>query len=111
MNLTIAQFTYHALLGRRRMLLLLILPALLLAIAVIVRWAAGPDPTVSANLLQAFALGTIVPLLGLLAGTGAIGTEIDDGSIVYLLAKPVNRMTIVLTKLAKRHCSSCARRC
>jgi ABC-2 type transport system permease protein len=100
MNLTIAQFTYHALLGRRRMLLLLILPALLLAIAVIVRWAAGPDPTVSANLLQAFALGTIVPLLGLLAGTGAIGTEIDDGSIVYLLAKPVNRMTIVLTKLA-----------
>ena len=100
MNLTIAQFTYHALLGRRRILLLLILPALLLAIAVIVRWAAGPDATVSANLLQAFALGTIVPLLGLLAGTGAIGTEIDDGSIVYLLAKPVSRMTIVLTKLA-----------
>jgi ABC-2 type transport system permease protein len=98
-NLTIAQLTYHAFLGRRRMLLLLILPALLIAIAVIVRLAAGADAAVSAHLLQMFALGTIVPLLGLLAGTGAIGTEIDDGSIVYVLAKPVSRTTIVLTKL------------
>jgi ABC-2 type transport system permease protein len=102
LNQTIAQFTYHALLGRRRIALLLILPGLLLAIAIIVRLAAGPDvdPEVTANVLQAFALGTVVPLLGLLAGTGAIGTEIDDGSIVYLLAKPVSRTTIVLTKLA-----------
>ena len=30
-----------------------------------------------------------MPLLGLIAGTGAIGPEIDDGSIVYLLSKPL----------------------
>lgn len=99
MNLTIAQFTYHALLGRRRILLLLILPALLIAMALVIRLAAGADTEVTAKVLQAFALGTVVPLLGLLAGTGAIGTEIDDGSIIYLLAKPVSRPTIVLTKL------------
>ncbi len=101
MNLTIAQFTYHALLGRRRMLLLLILPSVLIVIALIIRLAAGPniDPTVTVTVLQNFALGAILPLMGLLAGTGAIGTEIDDGSIIYLLAKPVRRQDIILTKL------------
>jgi ABC-2 type transport system permease protein len=101
-NRTIAQFTYHALLGRRRMMLLLILPALLIAMALVIRLAAGSDidPMITAHLLQHFALGAIVPLLALLAGTGAIGSEIDDGSIIYLLAKPVRRSEIVLTKLA-----------
>ena len=41
----------------------------------------------------------MMPLLGLIAGTGAIGPEIDEGSIVYLLAKPLNRYSIVVTKL------------
>ena len=41
-----------------------------------------------------------MPLLTLIAGTGSIGPEIDDGSIVYLLAKPLNRYSIVVTKLA-----------
>ena len=41
-----------------------------------------------------------MPLLSLIAGTGSIGPEIDDGSIVYLLAKPLNRYSIVVTKLA-----------
>ena len=102
MNRTVAQFTYHALLGRRRMMLLLILPALLIVMALVIRLAAGSDidPQITAHLLQHFALGAIVPLLSLLAGTGAIGSEIDDGSIIYLLAKPVHRSDIVLTKLA-----------
>ncbi len=42
----------------------------------------------------------MMPLLGLIAGTGSIGPEIDEGSIVYLLAKPLNRYSIVITKLA-----------
>ncbi len=41
----------------------------------------------------------MVPLIGVIAGTGAIGPEIDDGSVVYLLAKPVRRSTIIFTKL------------
>ena len=40
-----------------------------------------------------------MPLLTLIAGAGSIGPEIDDGSIVYLLAKPLNRYSIVVTKL------------
>jgi ABC-2 type transport system permease protein len=41
----------------------------------------------------------VMPLLGLIAGTGSIGPEIDEGSIVYLLAKPLNRYQIVVSKL------------
>ena len=40
-----------------------------------------------------------MPLLGLVAGTGSIGPEIDEGSIVYLLSKPLSRYSIVVTKL------------
>ena len=35
----------------------------------------------------------------LLATTGVLAPEIDDGSIAYLLAKPVSRHTIVRSKL------------
>jgi ABC-2 type transport system permease protein len=100
MNATIARLTTSTLLGKRRALLLVLLPVLLLALSAIIRGVAGPDSAVGTPLLQAFALGTMVPLLGLIAGTGVIGPEIDEGSIVYILAKPVSRPIIIVTKLA-----------
>ncbi|WP_255949411.1 ABC transporter permease [Streptomyces odontomachi] len=96
---TVARLTYRALLGRRRALILGILPVLLLLIAVAVRGFAGADDQTTANVLGGFALATMVPIIGVIAGTGAIGPEIDDGSVVYLLAKPVKRPTIIVTKL------------
>ncbi len=96
----IARLTARSLLGRRRALLLLLLPVVLLALSTLARALAGPDEQLVVTLLGGFALGTLVPLLGLIAGTGAIGPEIDDGSIVYLLTKPLNRHAIVVTKLA-----------
>lgn len=102
MNATVAMLTARMLLGRRRALLLLALPAVLLVLSVVVRLTVSEAnrSDVAVGLLGAFAVATVVPLLGLIAGTGAIGPEIDDGSIVYLLAKPVSRHSIVLTKLA-----------
>ncbi|MDK1474991.1 ABC transporter permease subunit [Streptomyces sp. 549] len=96
---TVARLTYRALLGRRRALILCALPALLLLIAVAVRGFGAADDDVAVNLLSGFALATMVPLIGVIACTGAIGPEIDDGSIVYLLAKPLKRSTIIFTKL------------
>ncbi len=98
-NATVARLTYRALLGRRRALILFALPALLLIMSAVVRWLTGADDGVTKDLLGGFAIATMVPLVGVIAGTGAIGPEIDDGSIVYLLAKPVRRPTIILTKL------------
>lgn len=96
---TVARLTYRALLGRRRAAILFVLPVLLVAIAVAVRAFAGADDGVASGVLGGFAIATMVPLIGVIAGTGAIGPEIDDGSIVYLLAKPVKRPTIIFTKL------------
>lgn len=96
---TVARLTYRALLGRRRALLLCALPLLLLIIVSAVRALTGADDDTANHLLQGFALGSMVPLIGVIAGTGAIGPEIDDGAIVYLLAKPIRRSTIISTKL------------
>ncbi|MGA5268310.1 ABC transporter permease subunit [Streptomyces lydicamycinicus] len=96
---TVARLTYRALLGRRRALILFALPALLVLLAVAVRVLTGADDATAGGILGGFALGTMVPLIGVIAGTGAIGPEIDDGSVVYLLAKPVPRPTIIFTKL------------
>jgi ABC-2 type transport system permease protein len=98
-NLTVARLTVRGLLGRRRGLLLLAVPVLLLALSVIIRIAVGQDEGTTVEVLGTLALGTLVPLLGLIAGTGAIGPEIDDGSIIYLLAKPQPRWKIITTKL------------
>ncbi len=98
-NATIAQLTWRSLVGRRRAVLLYVLPVTLVLLSVVLRLIEGRDPGAATTLLGSFALGITVPLLGLIAGTGSIGPEIDDGSIVYLLAKPISRYTILLSKL------------
>jgi ABC-2 type transport system permease protein len=97
-NTTVARLTARSLLGRRRAMLLAILPAVLIGLALLVRALAAQDDGVTADLLGAFALATMLPMLGVIAGTGAIGPEIDDGSIVYLLSKPLSRLSIAFTK-------------
>ncbi len=101
MNATIAMLTLRTLLGRRRALLLLLLPGVLLALAVVLRLSVNESSRadVAVGLLGTFAIATVIPLLSLIAGTGALGGEIEDGSIVYLLSKPLSRHVIVVTKL------------
>jgi ABC-2 type transport system permease protein len=99
-NLTVARLTVRGLLGRRRGILLLVVPALLLLISVIARNSDADKHDLAVSILGQLSLGTLVPILGLVVGTGVIATEIDDGSIVYLLAKPLPRPTIITTKLA-----------
>ncbi len=106
-NGTVARLTAKSLLGRKRTLLLMLLPLALLGLCTLARILAGLDSGIaeelerglSADLLGAFGIAIMMPLLGLIAGTGSIGPEIDEGSIVYLLAKPLNRYSIVVTKL------------
>ncbi|GAA0599488.1 ABC transporter permease subunit [Actinomadura livida] len=99
MNPTIAMITFRAMLGRKRALLLLGLPLLLLVLSVILRATGNNDLDLSAHVLQNFGLATLLPLLALIAGTGVIAPEIDDGQIMYVLTKPIPREVIVVTKL------------
>lgn len=97
-NLTVAQLTMRGLFGRRRVIFLLALPALLLSLAILIRALAGQDDEVTVGVAGGLGVAVFVPLMGVIAGTGAVAPEIDDGSIVYLLAKPLSRHTMATTK-------------
>ena len=96
---TIVRLGIRSVFGRRRGVLLFLLPLVLVGLAVLVRVLVGEDPTAARDTLYGLGLVVIVPLVSLLATTGVLAPEIDDGSISYLLAKPISRHTIVISKL------------
>jgi len=49
--------------------------------------------------LDQLGLGLVLPVLCVVVGTSVVGPEIEDGSIVYLLSKPLSRGAIARTKL------------
>jgi ABC-2 type transport system permease protein len=100
MNSTIAYITFRGMLGRKRALLLFALPAMLLLLALGLAATDNASINVQNAVLHQFALSTLLPLLALIAGTGVIGPEIDDGQIMYIMTKPIPRPVITLTKLA-----------
>ncbi|MGC4943438.1 ABC transporter permease [Kribbella sp. DT2] len=97
---TIVRLTLATLFGSRRGLLLYVLPGVFVALCVLLALTVDDKSGLQTALLQQFGLAVILPLVALVAGTGAIASEIDDGSIVYLLSKPIKRSTIILTKAA-----------
>jgi ABC-2 type transport system permease protein len=97
---TISWITTRGLFGRRRFLLLVPLPMLLVVLAAIPR-AAGVDAGQWAPVvLVGLGLAVVLPVISLIVGTGVLGAEIDDGTIVHILTKPLPRWQIVLPKLA-----------
>ncbi|MGG5258275.1 ABC transporter permease [Phycicoccus avicenniae] len=98
MNRTILRLSLQAVLGRRRGLVLLLVPLALVALAVVVRLLTGDDTGLDATV--GLGLTLALPLVALLASTAVLGPEIDDGSVVYLLAKPVSRHVIAVSKYA-----------
>ena len=96
---TIVRIGAHSVFGRRRGILLFLLPMVLVGLAVLVRALVGEDLQAAQDTLYGLGLAVVVPLVALLATTGVLAPEIDDGSISYLLAKPISRHTIVASKL------------
>ncbi|WP_106402434.1 ABC transporter permease [Actinocorallia populi] len=98
MNTTIAYITFRGMLGRRRALLLFFLPAILILLALALRLTGNDTQDDGAAILWTFGLAVLLPLLSLIAGTGVIGPEIDDGQIMYVLTKPISRTSVIVTK-------------
>ena len=96
---TIVRLGARSVFGRRRGVLLFVLPLVLVGLAVLVRALVGEDVTSASDTLYGLGLAVIVPLVALIATTGVLAPEIDDGSISYLLAKPISRHVIVVSKL------------
>jgi ABC-2 type transport system permease protein len=100
---TIAAVTVRSLLGRRRSLLLVLLALLPIAIALLIR-ASGRLHTGGHDVVDAvmdrLIVTTLLPLVALVFGTAVLGSEIEDGTAVFLIVKPVERWRIVTAKLA-----------
>ncbi|MFC7360862.1 ABC transporter permease [Nocardioides astragali] len=96
MNATIAKLALQALLGRRRFYLLLAFPVLLIALVSLITALADGDAAF--DILPGLGYPLVLPLVAILAASSVLGPEVDDGSIIYLLAKPVSRYGVAISK-------------
>jgi ABC-2 type transport system permease protein len=94
----IASVTFRALLGRRRTLLMLLLAGTPVLLGLIVR-ADHERPRALVGALEGLIITSVLPLVALVFGTAALGSELDDGTAVHILTKPIPRWTIVVPKL------------
>jgi ABC-2 type transport system permease protein len=105
MNREILRVTARQLLGRRRTLLMLLLAAVPVLVALVFRIGgveAGSIPGDQDFLLAVFdglLVTLLLPLIALLFGTATFGAEIEEGTVIYLLAKPIPRWRTLLAKL------------
>ena len=96
---TVAYITARGLFGRRRALLLLPLPLLLIGLAALCRSFDVRPSDWGGPVLVGLGLVVVLPVTALIVGTGVLGSEIDDGTIVHILTKPLPRRDIILAKL------------
>jgi ABC-2 type transport system permease protein len=119
MNRAIIELTARQLIGKRRTLLLFAFAAIPILIAIIYRISTSDDnvyqaatgPVQSTGLVddqlhwtanvlyKTLIVSSLLPLCALIFGTAALGSEIEDGTAVYILAKPIPRWKIIVSKL------------
>jgi len=97
LNPVVLRITLRATLGRKRALVFLLTPIVLLAITGVLKLVAK-SPVWPAEFLGNFGFSVVLPLTALIIGTSVLGAEIDDGSIIHLLATPVSRVSVVISK-------------
>lgn len=100
MNATLINLTARALLGRRRVWLLVPIPVLLIGFAAFGALEAPiPVSQWAPELLSGLGVAVVLPLTALVVGSSVLGLEIEDGTITHILTKPVPRYEIIIAKL------------
>ena len=100
---TLVSISLRGLLNRRRTLMLGLFAGLIVVVALLFRLADQPPDESLAftrQLLGNFGLAVLLPVVAVIVGTAAIGSELDDGTIIYLLAKPIPRSLVAIVKAA-----------
>jgi ABC-2 type transport system permease protein len=74
-----------------------LIPLVLIAVSALLKLVAK-SPVWPAEFLGVFGFSVVLPLTALIIGTSVLGAEIDDGSVIHLLATPVSRLSVVFSK-------------
>jgi ABC-2 type transport system permease protein len=99
-NSTVAWITFRALFGRKRALLFVLPAVVLVVLTLALKNAQNTQSDWAALVLGRVGVGAVVPLTALLVGTSVLGSEIDDNSVLHLLATPVPRRDVIISKVA-----------
>ncbi|MBX6356534.1 MAG: ABC transporter permease [Micromonosporaceae bacterium] len=99
MNPTIAWITARGLFGRRRFLLLFPLPVLVIGLVALGRASGVSNSDWGPAVLVGLGVAVMLPIVALVVGAGVLGSEIEDGTAVHILTKPLPRREIILAKL------------
>ena len=101
-ELTLARLAFRQLTASRRSLW----AVLLAAIPVLIALPTGTEASGAADaagdfwgLYQALIVAVLLPIVALVVGTGVFGAEVEDGTLTYVLGKPVARWRMVLTRI------------
>ena len=98
--LLVTAMSARQLLGQRRILFPVLLTLVPVILAVIERAGTGDSAAAgAADVLGPWVAAALLPLTTLILATSALGSEIEDGTAVYLLAKPIPRWRILAGKL------------
>ena len=97
------RLTLRQMAGGRRLILVILLAALPVGLAVILRIFASGGGDFSTNfinsIVDAMIISIIMPIAVMALATAAFGNELEDRTLNVLVLKPVSRFTIVLPKL------------
>ena len=100
---TLFRLAFRQLTASRRALWALLLAAVPLLMALVTS-AQDLSPEgrleVFSGIYQVLIVGVLLPLVALVVGTSVFGAEMEDGTILYVLGKPVERWRMVLARLA-----------
>lgn len=96
---TIGIVTARTLLGRRRTILMVLLAGAPVLLGLLVGLD-GPRTQALVPSLEGLLITSVLPLVALVFGTSALGSELDDGTAVHVLTKPIPRWSIVVPKVA-----------
>jgi ABC-2 type transport system permease protein len=102
MSWTIVWLTFRQLFVRARLIaaiLFSLIPGLITALFLATNADhAAREAEFVTTLYREIVLGTLLPLVAVVLGTSAFGADVEDGTLVYLLVKPVPRWRVVLSK-------------
>ena len=102
MTLTLLSLTAHQLLGRRRAILIGLLALVPVGVALLIRFAGDGSGTeaygTAADTIGGLVFILLLPIGALVFGTSALGSEVEDGTVVYLLAHPIARWRVIVVK-------------